>query len=158
MIRNKSQVSTPDSAEAISMTDDVPKLSGCKLTPDQRFVVFCQHDDPSLTFEDMEPLEMAKVLDFKPIQDDKGQIGKSLSLSFPPFSTDFCVVQGSVFLRVKLNGEGESSLKLDSPPEPSRKPSLEWLSALIKVKKKICSIFQVIKSKTFKLFIYNYRD
>ena len=71
--------------------------------------------------ETLEPLEISKIHDLQTIMDEK--------------------VTYAVFLRVKSNSE-ELSIKLDSPPEPSRKPSIQWLSALIQVF--CCSMYMVI--------------
>jgi len=107
----KSPATTPESPSSISMSDDMPKLYHTKLTPDQRFLVFHEHDDIE-DIDSLEPVEIAKIQDLQTIMDDKAAY--------------------AVSLRVKLNsGDEELSVKLDSPPEPSRKPSIQWLSALI---------------------------
>ena len=109
----KSPATTPESPSSISMSDDVPKLYHSKLTSDQRFLVFHEHDDiPDI--DSLEPVEIAKIQDLQTTMDDKAAY--------------------AVSLRVKMNsGNEELSIKLDSPPEPSRKPSVQWLSALIQV-------------------------
>lgn len=94
----------------------VPKLYSCKLTTDQRFLLFDEHELDVGPESALEPLEIAKILDLEPILDDKNQSAVSICL------------------RAKMNGNDELSLRLDSPPEPSRKPSVVWLSALRKVK------------------------
>ena len=78
--------------------------------------MFQEHDDDTTQADEdlVEPLEVAKILEMKPILDDKYQ-------------------SGSLCLRVKLNGTEELSLRLDSPPEPSRKPSVKWITALRRV-------------------------
>jgi hypothetical protein len=116
--KTPSPLSTPDtppssmteSSSAGSLGTSVPKLFYCKLTPDQRFLIFHEHEDNE-SIELREPLEVAKILD---ITDDKQQVG-------------------SLGIKVMLNVAEEMSLTLDSPPEPSRKPSLLWLEALQKV-------------------------
>ena len=110
----KSPTSTPESPPSMStLNDEIPKLYYSKLTPDQRFLIFHEHDDATeMEGETLEPLEISKIHDLQTIMDEK--------------------VTYAVFLRVKSNSE-ELSIKLDSPPEPSRKPSIQWLSALIQV-------------------------
>ena len=112
----KSPASSPDSDMNQILTGEIPKLYLCKLTPDHRFLMFHEHDeDESIELvSEIDPLEVAKILDMQPIFDDKNQ------------SVSIC-------LRAKLGSNEEMSLRLDSPPEPSRKPSVQWLSALRRV-------------------------
>ena len=120
----KSPTSTPESppTSITTLSDEIPKLYYSKLTPDQRFLIFHEHDDATeMEGETLEPLEISKIHDLQTIMDEK--------------------VTYAVFLRVKSNSE-ELSIKLDSPPEPSRKPSIQWLSALIQVF--CCSMYMVI--------------
>ena len=109
----KSPTSTPESPPSMStLNDEIPKLYYSKLTPDQRFLIFHEHDDATEVGDSLEPLEISKIHDLQTIMDEK--------------------MTYAVCLRVKSNSE-ELSIKLDSPPEPSRKPSIQWLSALIQV-------------------------
>jgi hypothetical protein len=97
------------------MSDDTPKLYHSKLTSDQRFLIFNEHDETAED-ESLEPIEIAKIQDMQTIMDEK--------------------VAHAVSLRVKLNSGNcneELAIKLESPPEPSRKPSVQWLSTLIQV-------------------------
>jgi len=109
----KSPASTPESPSSITMSDDTPKLYHSKLTSDQRFLIFNEHDETAED-ESLEPIEIAKIQDMQTIMDEK--------------------VAHAVSLRVKLNSGNcneELAIKLESPPEPSRKPSIQWISALI---------------------------
>ena len=115
----KSPATTPESPASITnfselMGDEIPKLYFCKLTSDQKFLIFYDHDDneDAKNGSAMDPLEVAKIIEIQPNTDDR---------SF------------SINLRVKINTSEEMTLQLDSPPEPSRKPSVLWLSALRKV-------------------------
>ena len=111
----KSPASTPESPSSITMSDDTPKLYHSKLTSDQRFLIFNEHDETAED-ESLEPIEIAKIQDMQTIMDEK--------------------VAHAVSLRVKLNSGNcneELAIKLESPPEPSRKPSIQWISALIQV-------------------------
>jgi len=114
----KSPATTPESPASITnfselMGDEIPKLYFCKLTSDQKFLIFYDHDDneDAKNGSAMDPLEVAKIIEIQPNTDDR---------SF------------SINLRVKINTSEEMTLQLDSPPEPSRKPSVLWLSALRK--------------------------
>jgi len=117
----KSPASTPESPANFTnfselMNEEVPKLYFSKLTSDQRYLIFYEHDDDTADSKIepvLDPLELAKIRDLKLIQDEKNQTV-------------------SACLMVKLNGNEDLSIRLDSPPEPSRKPSILWLSALNK--------------------------
>jgi len=107
----KSPATTPESLSSTTLSDDMPKLYHSKLTSDQRFLVFHEHDDIA-DIDSLEPVEIAKIQDLQTIMDDKAAF--------------------AISLRVKMNsGNEELSMKLDSPPEPSRKPSILWLTALV---------------------------
>jgi len=107
----KSPATTPESLSSTTLSDDMPKLYHSKLTSDQRFLVFHEHDDIE-DIDSLEPVEIAKIQDLQTIMDDKAAF--------------------AISLRVKMNsGNEELSMKLDSPPEPSRKPSILWLTALV---------------------------
>ena len=58
---------------------------------------------------------------------------KSGILIFFPTPLDEKKQPGSINLKVRINSEEELAIVLASPPEPSRKPSVQWLSALHKV-------------------------
>ena len=45
----------------------------------------------------------------------------------------FIIGAEAVTLQLKVSPTEEMSLKLDSPPEPSRKPSVMFIGALVKV-------------------------
>ena len=106
----KSPATTPESPD---LSDDMPKLYICKLTSDQRCLIFHEHDDDKEELN-LGPIEVGKIMDMQPILDEKNQ------------GVSMCI-------RVKSGLEEELSLRLDSPPEPSRKPSIQWLSAFRKV-------------------------
>ena len=91
----------------------MPKLYHSKLSSDQRFLVFHEHDDIE-DIDSLEPVEIAKIQDLQTIMDDKAAFAISLRVN---------------------SGNEELSMKLDSPPEPSRKPSILWLTALVQVSK-----------------------
>ena len=78
-------------------------------TSDQRFLVFHEHleeeeESESDAFEDV---ELGKILEVTPVLDDKKQ----------------CITMS---LRLKSRDD----VQLTAPPEPSRKPSVQFLNAL----------------------------
>jgi len=114
----RSPMSSPDSAlgdppsfSSDSLGIETPKLFNCKLTTDQRYLAFNRLDENE--DESLEPLEVGKILTMEPVIDEKKQ-------------------PGSINLKVRINSEEELAIVLASPPEPSRKPSVQWLSALHK--------------------------
>jgi len=117
----ESPLEASESTEEFSLSNDVPQLFYCSITSDHRNLVFRQHDlEESGTEVEAEkttcpdPIEIAKILDYHTLQDEKKQQVHTLKI------------------RVKINAFEESLIKLESPAEPSRKPSLYWLSALCK--------------------------
>jgi len=111
---SKSQPSSPDSpiSPLESLGSDTPKLFYCKLTGDHRFLIFREHlEEEESTDESLEPLEVAKILEIKPILDEKKQ-------------------PSTIYLRVKVNSDEELEVGFQAPPEPSKKPSVQWISSL----------------------------
>ena len=53
---------------------------------------------------------------------------------FLRYTHSFLLGAEAVTLQLKLSPTEEMTLKLESPPEPSRKPSVLFIGALIKVK------------------------
>ena len=105
----------PPSFSSESLGFETPKLFNCKLTTDKRYLAFNRLDENEHSEdESLEPLEVGKILTMEPVIDEKKQ-------------------PGSINLRVRINSEEEFAIVLASPPEPSRKPSVQWLSALHKV-------------------------
>lgn len=116
----RSPMSSPDSLgdppsfSSESLGFETPKLFNCKLTTDKRYLAFNRLDENEHSEdESLEPLEVGKILTMEPVIDEKKQ-------------------PGSINLRVRINSEEEFAIVLASPPEPSRKPSVQWLSALHK--------------------------
>ena len=118
MVTTKSAATTPESpTELGDLADFVPQLFTCSVTTDHRSLLFHTHDDDVKIDGSQvpDPIEIGKILEFHTVLDDKQQVD-------------------SVKLRVKPNSFDESMIiKLESPPEPSRKPSVSWLAALCKV-------------------------
>ena len=109
---------TPESpaiTEELSLASDVPQLVYCSVTSDHRNVIFQLHDKEYNLEEAKipDPIEIAKILEYHTVQDEKQQLD-------------------TLKLRVKINAFEEAMIKLESPPEPSRKPSVLWLAALCK--------------------------
>jgi len=125
-----------------SFSTDKDKLSlgrailyNCKLSSDQRFLIFDCHEsvtsspaitptradadnpknigDKSLAINVIRPIDLSKITDAETHNAEK---------------------QGAeaVTLQLKLSPTEEMTLKLESPPEPSRKPSVLFIGALIK--------------------------
>ena len=119
VVTTKSAATTPESptTELGDLADFVPQLFTCSLTSDHRCLLFHTHDDDVKIDGSQvpDPIEIGKILEFQTVLDDKKQVD-SVQLRVKPNSFDECVI-----------------IKLESPPEPSRKPSVSWLAALCKV-------------------------
>ncbi len=112
--------SMTESADSISTaSSNSTKLFNCKLTSDQRYLVFNEHDSDKEA--DFGKLDLAKVL--------------GMTMASQDGDAD------SMVLRTKLNPSEEMTYRLESPPEPSRKPSVLWLSSLQK------GLFLVLEDK-----------
>jgi len=111
---------TASATEEFSLTNEVPQLFYCSITSDHRNLVFKQHDleEDGGGMEEKpaapDPIEIAKILEYHTVQDEKKQQIHTVNI------------------RVKMNAFEESLIKLESPAEPSRKPSVMWLTALCK--------------------------
>lgn len=129
-----SEVSSPWNTDGSDSQEDISQLRlsedkeekvkdlllVCKLSASQKHLLFAKHkdveDNEELSDEEsiVPPVDLARVIAVETEALDAKQGASCLTL------------------RVKMNHTQELTLKLDSPPEPSKKPSVLWLTALRK--------------------------
>jgi len=119
-------------------------LYNCKLSSDQRFLIFDCHESVTSSPAITPTIDADKSTNFgeqngKQNEQERRQFGinviRPIDLSkITDAETHNAEKQGAeaVTLQLKVSPTEEMTLKLESPPEPSRKPSVLFIGALIK--------------------------
>lgn len=153
VVQNDLQARKEDQASPSisSLSIDKDKLSvgkailyNCKLSSDQRYLLLDWHESVTSSPSITPTIDTDKMANFEAQKDKQDeQDGKNFGINvirpvdlskITDAETHNAEKQGAeaVTLQVKVSPTEEMSLKLESPPEPSRKPSVLFIGALIK--------------------------